>query len=316
MSKLIDLTGQKFGELTVLRRATKKEILENTHTSKEDKHAFWWVECSCGAQPFVVIGKDLRAGKTKSCGHLRYDLGKQKIKDLTGQQFGKLKVIYFIGIKNHRAIWHCKCDCGNEKNISSTDLISGHTKSCGCLHQEILGQGHPKDLTGQQFGYLIPLYITDKRTNDQHAIWRCKCLTCGNEKDISSHTLSVGQAISCGCIQSKGETKIYEILKNNNIQFEQQKIFDSCISNITNKQLRFDFYINNQYIIEYDGEQHFYSTSGWNTETSLKKVQYRDNLKNQWCKENNIPLIRIPYTQYDKLCLEDLLLETSQFIVI
>ena len=44
-------------------------------------------------------------------------------------------------------------------------------------------------------------------------------------------------------------------------------------------------------------------------------IQERDTYKNQWCKENNIPLIRIPYTHLNDLCLEDLLLETSKFII-
>jgi hypothetical protein len=49
----------------------------------------------------------------------------------------------------------------------------------------------------------------------------------------------------------------------------------------------------------------------YNTEDAQK----HDAIKTQWCKDNNIPLIRIPYTEYNKLCLEDLLLETSKFII-
>lgn len=79
------------------------------------------------------MGKSLREGKTKSCGHLRYELGKEKIKNLIGQRFGYLEVIDFAGIKDHRAIWHCKCDCGNEKDICGTLLINNKVKSCGCI---------------------------------------------------------------------------------------------------------------------------------------------------------------------------------------
>jgi len=45
-------------------------------------------------------------------------------------------------------------------------------------------------------------------------------------------------------------------------------------------------------------------------------VRKRRNKKNQWCKENNIPLIRIPYTHLKDLCIEDLLLETSNYVVV
>ncbi len=249
LEKTIDITGQVFEHLTVLRKATKKEVLENTSIEKDDKKSYWWVQCDCGSLPFVVMGKSLREGKTKSCGHLRYELGKEKIKNLIGQRFGQLEVIDFTGIKDHRAMWHCKCDCGNEKDICGTLLANNKVKSCGCIN-------------------------------------------------------------------SLGENKICNILNKNNIQFEQQKTFNTCISPISQSKLRFDFYINNQYLLEYDGEQHFSSrNSGWNNEKNLKETQYRDNLKNEWCKKNNIPLIRIPYTQFDNLCLEDLLLETSNFIV-
>ena len=75
---------------------------------------------------------------------------------------------------------------------------------------------------------------------------------------------------------------------------------------------KFDFFINNSYLIEYDGETHYNSNlHGWHNHTQLQAQQERDAIKNQWCKENNIPLIRIPYTHLKKLSIEDLLLETS-----
>lgn len=315
MGKLIDLTNKQFGELTVLRRATKEEILNNITASSTDTHAFWWVQCSCGTPPFITSGRSLRDNKTKSCGHLRKEIGKYKIKDLTSQKFGHLKVLCFVEIKNHNAIWYCQCDCGNKKNITSSALLSGNTTSCGCRPNR-KNYSHPVNLINEQFGFLKPLYMTDKRTNDGHVIWHCKCLKCNNEIDISSHTLQVGHAISCGCIQSKGEEKISQILTVNQISYEREKTFNNCISLKTNAKLKFDFFINNKYIIEYDGQQHFKTTNnGWDTEKHLEETQFRDNIKNQWCKENNIPLIRIPYTHFNELCLEDLLLETSKFIV-
>ena len=78
----------------------------------------------------------------------------------------------------------------------------------------------------------------------------------------------------------------------------------------------FDFYIDNKYIIEYDGETHYRKNlHGWHTEERLLKQWERDIIKNKWCLENNIPLIRIPYTHLKDLCIDDLKLETSKFIV-
>lgn len=67
-----------------------------------------------------------------------------KIKDIKGQRFGKLVVIEFKEIKKHRAMWLCKCDCGNTKTIYSDCLLRGDTKSCGCIHQKQLIERNKK----------------------------------------------------------------------------------------------------------------------------------------------------------------------------
>ena len=61
-----------------------------------------------------------------------------KIKNVKGQRFGKLVAIEFKGIKNHRAMWLCKCDCGKQCIVSSHCLLIGGTNSCGCIHKEQL----------------------------------------------------------------------------------------------------------------------------------------------------------------------------------
>lgn len=92
-----------------------------------------------------------------------------------------------------------------------------------------------------------------------------------------------------------------------NINYEVEKKFCTCKDQ---KELPFDFFINNQYLIEYDGEQHFKEDNFFNYDYTHN----HDLIKSNWCKENNIPLIRIPYTHYNSLNLNDLLLETSEFI--
>ena len=112
---------------------------------------------------------------------------------------------------------------------------------------------------------------------------------------------------SCGCISSSiGETNIQTILKENNIEYKKEY----CIKEIGN--LRFDFaIIENDAIvrlIEFDGIQHYHDRSGvWNREDSLERRQERDNRKNRWAIDNNIPLVRIPYWERDKITLEMLM---------
>lgn len=232
--------------------------------------------------------------------------------DLTGQKFGRLIVMQqvdsiFIGGKK-RGAFKCKCECGTEVIILREKLIQGHTKSCGCLKKEMY-KNNQEDLTNQKFGKLTALYPTEKR-KWRCVVWQCKC-DCGNKCEVPSHELKNGNTQSCGCLHSKGEQKIINILQSNNISYIKEKTFSSL------PLFRFDFYIDNQYIIEFDGIQHFETKDCyWDTKEHFEKTQNNDKLKNEWCKENNIPLIRIPYTHYNNLCLEDLLLETTQWRVV
>ena len=77
----------------------------------------------------------------------------------------------------------------------------------------------------------------------------------------------------------------------------------------------FDFYVNNQYIIEYDGIQHFQykNNNGWNNKENFEKTRERDLIKNKYCFDNNIPLIRIPYNA--EYTINDLKLETTRFLL-
>lgn len=105
------------------------------------------------------------------------------------------------------------------------------------------------------------------------------------------------------CNKSKGEKLIRKILLDNNINFIQEKRFDSCRDKTP---LPFDFYIPNlNLLIEYDGQQHF---KGWfGDKECLKQIQYHDFIKNKWADENNMHLIRYNYKQNFEKIKENLL---------
>ena len=153
-----------------------------------------------------------------------------------------------------------------------------------------------------------------KNSYSNHTYWNCQC-ECGNTCVVSGQNLRNGSTKSCGCLLSTGEMLISQLLNKQDILFEQQKMFENCYLHNGGK-CRFDFYVNNNYLIEYDGQQHFYPVEHFGGEEQFKIQQQRDEHKNQWCKDNNIPLIRIPYTKLDTLCIEDLKLETTQFRIV
>ena len=111
--------------------------------------------------------------------------------------------------------------------------------------------------------------------------------------------------MSCGCLISKGEYKIKQILQQNNIAFEEQKTFPDLKSE-KGFLLKYDFFINNEYLIEFDGEQHQTDTSLFSHDNFEYRKQ-NDKMKTEYAKQNNIPLIRIPYSKLHTLTLQDLI---------
>jgi len=117
---LEDLTGRRFGLLTVLEYAGKRDGMH-----------CWRCRCDCGNE--AVVGQTLlRSGKTKSCGCS----GRPPMEDLTGQQFGRLTVLGRAQGEHGGSLWRCRCGCGKETVVRYAYLVSGHTKSCGCLQKE------------------------------------------------------------------------------------------------------------------------------------------------------------------------------------
>lgn len=119
-----DLTGQTFGELTALYQ------LESTGGRTQ-----WMCRCSCG-RLHPVRSLDLKKGKIKSCGCRQYSAFKGM--DLTGRRFDRVLALYPVrgARKGSSAVWHCRCDCGKEFETNAYSLLSGLTRSCGCLVKE------------------------------------------------------------------------------------------------------------------------------------------------------------------------------------
>lgn len=110
------------------------------------------------------------------------------------------------------------------------------------------------------------------------------------------------------CKSSKGENEIKKYLENNNIKYIPQKSFNDCINDKTGRKLVFDFYLPKQNIcIEYDGKQHYFPVEFFGGVKEFNDITYKDNIKNEFCKNNNIKLIRISYK--DKNNVEKLLYE-------
>ena len=233
-----------------------------------------------------------------------------KLIDLTNKRFNHLLVLErsddYITLNGRKHVmWKCLCDCGNIINVRSENLRNNHTKSCGCLlhkHNIQMGKNRKIDLTGQIFGLLTVLKESDARGKKGEIKWVCQC-KCGNIVEVLGNNLTKKKegTISCGCIHSKGELKIIQLLQQLNINYEYQKIFPNCYFPDTHRAPIFDFYLPNyNLIIEYDGEQHFYPIKHFYNK-NFDDIHKRDEFKNKWCASNNFSLLRIPYTDYNLL---------------
>lgn len=222
-----DLTNLQFGKLTVIKRGD----------NDKSGHVRWWCKCDCGNPKLILVAAGhLKSGHTQSCGCIRRDNIKPQ-KNLEGKRFGKLIVKEFLGIKNHRSLWSCDCDCGKKINALSSSLTSGKLKSCGCL-------------------------------------------------------------------SSVAEFELSQFLTDEQIIFDTQYKFDDCKYK---RRLPFDFAIFHPqnkkllFLIELHGEQHYFPFT-FNSESDMQKKEnflhrkHLDKLKEDYCSENNIPLLIIRYT--------------------
>lgn len=133
-------------------------------------------------------------------------------------------------------------------------------------------------------------------------------ITCPKHGDFGQTPSSHLRGSGCPkCKDTTGEKLIQGLLKKMGVQYTTQKTFYGCNNDKTDRMLPFDIYVPEFHTcIEYDGYQHFIPVERWGGEETLKDTQYRDEIKNQYCKENDINLIRIPYTM-DKVQIVDIL---------
>lgn len=198
---------------------------------------------------------------------------------------------------------HIICpECGNTEWFPRiSDVVSGKSKNCGCLRNKntsLRNTKNYKDIHNKKFGYLIALEPTKQRQNT-YVVWKCLCTLCGKIHYANVHDLTKGNVKSCGCwTGSKGESYIKKWLETHHINFEIQKTFYNCKNPKTNYELRFDFYLPNyNCCIEYNGIQHYQPVDYFGGEQHYKDTIYRDQIKKEYCKQNNIKLIIIKYNE-------------------
>ncbi len=283
---------EKGEEIIIGNKYNKWLVLEQV------KSQSYLCECSCLYHTRKVLTRSQLLGdKNKGCKNCRL------MQNLVGEVFGYLTV---IGLdeektaKKHMTYWRCKCKCGNEITYSQEVLHKGRAISCGCKKSEF-----NLDLTGQRFGYLTVTKLLGRKyinnTTDSVIEWECKC-DCGKTKIVRQNNLLFGNVHSCGCMnRSYGELLIYNYLKKYDFDFVEQYRINNC-RNILPLPFDFALFSNSKLVglIEFDGKQHF-KPSKFNKCSEEQAIENymvcvkRDGIKTEYCKNNNIKLLRITY---------------------
>lgn len=203
-----DLTGQRFGMLTVLGPTEKRKYGDTV----------WECKCDCG-NVIERATRLLKASKCASCGCWRKSgragspnkRTRSPYNDLTGKRFGRLTIIGPTDKrKRGNIVWECKCDCGNTAERSTDQLRASPCPSCGCYAKEVRkkeAEARAIDITGQRFGLLTVVGKSDRRNSGGDVLWECKC-DCGNTCYVIKGSLTRGGTKSCGCLCAKRQKEV------------------------------------------------------------------------------------------------------------
>lgn len=221
----------------------------------------------------------------------------EEIHDLVGDEY---KVIG--DYKNtHTKIKMKHNDCSSSYEVTPRNFFNGHRcPKCFGTPKKTAEQFKKEiyDLVGNEYEIIGEYLNTNTKIGIKHN-------ECGNVYQVIPYTFLGGRRCP-KCIESRGEKKIDEFFKENNISASSQYRFNDCRNTAP---LPFDFAViedgNVKVLIEYDGEGHFkpfrYSKDEEVMLKKLKHAQKNDQIKNKYCIENRIPLIRIPYWEYENV---------------
>lgn len=235
----------------------------------------------------LYAGHGCRQCRDKKCSQTKTKTTEQYVADLKRNGVDYIEVLEeYKGVDCKIKVKNLKCGhvysarAGNVLNKKSGCPIC-HGEKDDQLFVKALEEKYPDEYTvlGNYINGLTPILL---RHN-----------SCGNEFETTPK--SVLRWIKCPyCIKSKGEWFVSKYLDKHHIPYEREFYADGCLSDDGFK-LWFDFKIivNGEIrFIEYDGTQHFENTR---TIYRTKKVFRHDEIKNNYCSKNNIPLLRIPY---------------------
>lgn len=264
------------------------------------------IRCKCGN----VFERNLKSFK-KGLGLCDFCTETQRRKsgrNFTKEEVDKLMKTYglvlltdFYKIKSTKTRLDVICKCGNKFKPTIYNLRKNESTKCQSCASYIEAKKRKKDLS--EIEEIVKKYggiLLSKEYKDNKTELKIKC-ECGQIHYRRLNNILNYETAKCPLCKdkiSKGELKLANILRKYKIEFETQKSFDGCKFK---HSLKFDFYIPKLNLcIEYDGIQHFKPVDIFGQE-EYELTKERDKIKNEFCKNNSINLLRISYKDFKNI---------------
>jgi hypothetical protein len=282
--KFVNEESEGACELLSIERIEKRNVMK--------------VKCVCGSS-FDVMFYQFKNGKHKcnDCnGKQRYSI--KQLKEYVKENSDSSLLTKTYSNNNQLLLFECHCGKPFEttfkrfkkgkkqcKNCTSSYLSNKFSKTASVFEKEVF------EVVGDEYS-IVGQYLNRKNKVElKHNI-------CGTVWSVNPGDFLHKKSRCPFCNESKGEKVIGEWLRNNNFSFESQYRFKDCIHKRT---LPFDFAVFKDgklsTLIEYDGKQHFLKGCFGNDD--YEDIKMRDKIKTDYCRTNNISLLRIPYTKFN-----------------
>lgn len=254
--------------------------------------------CSCGEKGETRINDFKKGSRCKKCNIEKRVKNKQKNNNYAKQYQILFETEGYEMLSPYikaAELVEAKCPKGHEVKITPANFKTGYR--CGeCSPSKKKTYEEVFDFFKAEDYQLIS-------TKYQDAFSKLQAICPKNhDVDITWDNFRAGKRCA-RCNESKGEKRVEKYLLEQNLLYERQFTFDDCKYK---RELPFDFVVFNpdqtiNCLIEYDGHFHYIATDMTGGEKGLKETQKRDKIKTDYCRKNNIQLIRIKYTEFDRI---------------
>jgi hypothetical protein len=294
--------GRSYNEIKHFIEVESNSRLTLLSTEYKDNHKPLHLRCFCGTEFYRAFSEIKGTPSRKPLHKCKECTGAtmQKTTEQVKEEFLEHSITLLSEYINYCSLVKVRYDCGFEVKRTYSNIIKSKYK---CPHCVRAGYGRDTeqlrneidDITNGEYSLLSEY----KTMNDKVTIKHNKC---GHVYEITPHNFLDAGNRCPKCGNSKGEVETERILNKLNISYHPQYTFDDLLSDLGNS-LRFDFAIfdsnnNLSFLYEYDGEFHYKKI---HKEHDFEGQVRRDNLKNEYCKQNKLDLLRIPYWEFDNI---------------